>query len=1026
MTNKQSKAPSKRPPAPSNGPLPRDVLGESALFDAAREGTGFPPETSSRRKGDRHVRAALLEPGSGGLSCVLLAASVGNIAFLRDVVGRGHAKALLERGLRGDTPAHMAARHNHPEALALCLPEKTFHIGNLNGFTPVHEAAENGADCLKTLLKIDSVRREVASGSLLNRWGSDPLFSAARSGCGRAVAALVAAGADPNSRNEAGDTPLCMAAGKEEAVKALLESGADPSSDHRSGHGPLWRAASSGCKTLFRAAILAGADPFLPASGASPAALAALNLDTEDLLIAIERASPVGNEADSVFQRAASSKRDPEGKMAALVGRGILPRDVRPLPPEWPAYANSSRDPSVVSMSPPDKNAEDDFGSFHRDDMSREVRSPLPLCASRGFSKSLRTLLDMAKKGIFKPSHDTLFLAWLESLKGGVASNVRAVEEACREILGESPRNRFFFPAKTTVPETREVLDKVLDRLSKNRTCARAVLGDDCDRLLVGAMEATLSERALACGEGSDTFKNPGRNIVWNSPAFLRGIASDPSHRLFGPLSDKSFPWAAQFCALAVRMLARNPEKPISTHLLETSGIASAMSCNPDSHPKAKNHSSHLSGLPKDSGIVRLADEVADSCAAMANHDLAETLASMGADPSLRDPESFWKSLLYSKPDTLTPRSVRTWRLQKTVETVLSIPGASERLFSTGLAGMCEDPWTASFIAERLSSMGEAEAPAAKPVAVALGRLGSGRITPASLSSMIAMSGGPASLSGTRIPMREGDGWSSSDRTVERTPLSAAARSLSKRQSASPDFPGWLCLEAIIPMCDPEAGDDPWSDPVSDAIASGNVRAAVLFHKTLSPKKERPWLSQAALSCVETVSQRLSRADECVMAQAARGLSLAGVLDPWAALDDGTDPLACMLSCPKPQASSVMEILEAGHPADRAYPFKTVAERFPHAAGRIASAFGTPPSSVGAGAICLASRMGRQDMSTVVSALFRMCPDDGFRLVSFPDGSVRDASAICRHDDIRAILEGLSMESALLRGPSPSAVSASL
>jgi cytohesin len=71
-----------------------------------------------------------------------------------------------------------------------------------------------------------------------------PLLFALARAQPRVAVALIEAGADPNSRDDAGDTALIVAADKDwpEVVRALLAKGADPSAADRDGETPLHNA----------------------------------------------------------------------------------------------------------------------------------------------------------------------------------------------------------------------------------------------------------------------------------------------------------------------------------------------------------------------------------------------------------------------------------------------------------------------------------------------------------------------------------------------------------------------------------------------------------------------------------------------------------------------------------------------------------------------------------------------------------------------------------------------------------------
>src|SRR5207302_11156676 len=94
-----------------------------------------------------------------------------------------------------------------------------------DGMTALHWAAmKNDAELTETLLYAGAnVRAKTRIGDYT------PLVLAARAGNASVIPALVAAGADVNSKTSNGTTPLMLAAtsGSVDAVNALLDTGAD-------------------------------------------------------------------------------------------------------------------------------------------------------------------------------------------------------------------------------------------------------------------------------------------------------------------------------------------------------------------------------------------------------------------------------------------------------------------------------------------------------------------------------------------------------------------------------------------------------------------------------------------------------------------------------------------------------------------------------------------------------------------------------------------------------------------------------
>jgi cytohesin len=126
------------------------------------------------------------------------------------------------------------------------------------------------------------VRRLLAAGADPNARDEDgrtPLFSAVLGNSLGLVGLLLEAGADPNARDEHGWTALHFAAQEylPEIARVLVGRGADPNVQDEDGNSVLWRAiwASRGRDEIARLLLDQGAKPDLPNNqGETPRALA--------------------------------------------------------------------------------------------------------------------------------------------------------------------------------------------------------------------------------------------------------------------------------------------------------------------------------------------------------------------------------------------------------------------------------------------------------------------------------------------------------------------------------------------------------------------------------------------------------------------------------------------------------------------------------------------------------------------------------------------------------------------------------
>lgn len=109
---------------------------------------------------------------------------------------------------------------------AFCLATSASAAELAAGEQAIHIAAKEGTgEQVKKLLSADPALRDVRSPL-----GSTPLHLAATNPDRSAMTVLLAAGADPNARDNDGSTPILMAAYASKAANCqqLLEAGADP------------------------------------------------------------------------------------------------------------------------------------------------------------------------------------------------------------------------------------------------------------------------------------------------------------------------------------------------------------------------------------------------------------------------------------------------------------------------------------------------------------------------------------------------------------------------------------------------------------------------------------------------------------------------------------------------------------------------------------------------------------------------------------------------------------------------------
>ena len=201
---------------------------------------------------------------------VFEAAKTGNLSRLKTLIN-GNLSLMHARDNEGNTPLHLAAYNDHVDA-ARFLIEKGASGDTVNehGYTPLHCAAIRGSAPMVQLLleRYHNVNSSDKNGNsalhltdspdvlkLLIKKGADPntennhgftpLHFAIGKGNTRAARVLIENNADANAADRDGTTPLHLAH-EPAAAQLLIEGGADVNAKDNTGGTPLHRAASCG------------------------------------------------------------------------------------------------------------------------------------------------------------------------------------------------------------------------------------------------------------------------------------------------------------------------------------------------------------------------------------------------------------------------------------------------------------------------------------------------------------------------------------------------------------------------------------------------------------------------------------------------------------------------------------------------------------------------------------------------------------------------------------------------------------
>jgi ankyrin repeat protein len=200
----------------------RAMVGEDPSLASARDQNGLPVVLLALFHQQREAAAALLEAGPE--LGILEAAAAGHAERVRELLD-ADAAAMRERTPEGFTPLGLAAFMGGPDVVRVLL--------------------EHGAD---------------ANDDADNRFGVRPVNAAAAAHDRETMRLLLAAGADPNARQQGGFTPFHEAAHTDdvEMARLLLSHGADPAIAADDGRDAARMAADDGSARV--AALLAGRD----------------------------------------------------------------------------------------------------------------------------------------------------------------------------------------------------------------------------------------------------------------------------------------------------------------------------------------------------------------------------------------------------------------------------------------------------------------------------------------------------------------------------------------------------------------------------------------------------------------------------------------------------------------------------------------------------------------------------------------------------------------------------------------------
>ncbi|OQV12783.1 Ankyrin-3 [Hypsibius exemplaris] len=201
--------------------IPTKETEETPLHYCARFGNYEILSTILAYLGPERILSGLNRVAKNGWSPLLTACDQGNADVVRVLLKNNARVDVFDE--EGRAALHLAAEKDHLEVVELLLEHKAFvNAKNKAGVTPAHLAAERGAGEIMELL----VEKYSASTDVLSLSKKTPLHLAAQAGQYNICERLLRLGADPQVKDQRGQTPLHLAAAKNHAkiVQLLFQS----------------------------------------------------------------------------------------------------------------------------------------------------------------------------------------------------------------------------------------------------------------------------------------------------------------------------------------------------------------------------------------------------------------------------------------------------------------------------------------------------------------------------------------------------------------------------------------------------------------------------------------------------------------------------------------------------------------------------------------------------------------------------------------------------------------------------------